>query len=419
MKNNLKLLIKFPTRGRPEKFFNVLNKYIEMAHEHNSIAFLISMDADDKSMNNDIIKNKLNDIQKTVKLVYFYGNSKTKIEAINADMGNVSGWDIVLLASDDMIPIVHGYDCIIRDHMKEFFRNTDGCLWYSDGGQNNICTLSILGKKYYDRFEYIYNPEYKSLWCDNEHTDVMTQLGKVYKSDQVIIEHQHPVYQKTNYDELYVRNESYFNIDREIYEKRKVKNFDLNLNYPLLSILTPSITSRMDSHLKKLIEKLKKQIGNSNVEHLILTDNRKRSIGEKRQSLLDVSNGKYVTFIDDDDDISDDYIECVLNAIEENADVITFKQKCLINNNPPSIINFSLQNKENEPYLPGMLINRMPFHVCIWKSKIAKKYKFPSTSYSEDWFWVEQLLKEVKTEFHIDKAIHSYIYDENVTTTPL
>lgn len=228
MKTDFKLLIKFPTRGRPEKFFQVLNKYIENAKNLSKVAFVISMDNNDLDMNNIQIKTKLDTLSKTVKIVYFYGNNKSKIEAVNADMEKVAGWDIVLLASDDMIPVVEGYDNIIRTHMKEYFEDTDGCLWYSDGGQNNICTMSILGKKYYDRFGYIYNPEYKSLWCDNEHTDVMKQLKKVSKLDQVIIEHQHPVYQKTNYDELYFRNESYFNLDRQVYERRKSKNFDLD-----------------------------------------------------------------------------------------------------------------------------------------------------------------------------------------------
>lgn len=223
----MKILIKFPTRGRPDKFFQVLNEYIQKAKDLSKIAFVISMDSDDSTMANLSIRNKFDEIRKKVKLFYFYGQNKSKIEAINADMDNIDGWDILLLASDDMIPVVDGYDEIIRNDMNAHFSDLDGCLWYSDGGQNNICTLSIMGKKYYDRFGYIYNPEYKSLWSDNEYTDVTTQLNKFYKSDQVIIEHQHPVYQKTNYDALYVRNESYFNIDREVYDRRKAINFDL------------------------------------------------------------------------------------------------------------------------------------------------------------------------------------------------
>ena len=223
----MKILIKFPTRSRPEKFFSVLDQYLNKATEPSKLAFLISMDDDDSSMNNNEIKARLDSYKQKVKIAYFFGNSKTKMQAINADMEKVNGWDIVLLASDDMIPIEKGYDEVIRQDMINNFSDTDGVLWYSDGAQNNINTLCILGKKYYDRFNYIYHPDYISLWCDNEFTDVSLKLKKCYKSDKVIIEHQHPAWQKASFDALYARNEAYYSTDQQTYEKRSKNNFDL------------------------------------------------------------------------------------------------------------------------------------------------------------------------------------------------
>jgi hypothetical protein len=421
MQTDPKLLIKFPTRERPEKFFNVLNKYIEKAHDISKIAFLISMDHDDATMHNEVVIAKLKDYQKKVKLVYFFGNSKTKMEAINADVEKVSGWDILLLASDDMIPVVQGYDYIIRKDMNDHFRDMDGALWYSDGGQNNICTLSILGKKYYSRFGYIYNPDYISLWCDNEYTDVMIQLNKCYKSDRIIIEHQHPVYQKSNYDHLYARNESYFNIDRETYEKRKARNFDLDLKTKKWSILLLGIPERFEK-LKKLLEKLEFQIKKNglkeDIEILALIDNRNRSVGNKRQALLDISQGEFISFIDDDDDISDEYVLEIHNAILKNidVDVITFNQIAKINNNPESKIKFNL-NYSNEEYFPNAIIKRKPFHMCVWNTRLTNQVKFPDISKTEDWFWIENLCKIAKTQYNIDKVLHFYIFNSEITTS--
>jgi hypothetical protein len=46
------------------------------------------------------------------------GLSKSKIDAVNRDINEYKKhWDIVLLASDDMIPQIKGYDNIIRDNM--------------------------------------------------------------------------------------------------------------------------------------------------------------------------------------------------------------------------------------------------------------------------------------------------------------
>jgi hypothetical protein len=411
----MKLLIKFPTRNRPDKFFQVLSLYAQKAKDLNNIAFLISCDEDDSTMNNPEVISKLEKAKKKIKLAYYFGNSKTKIEAINADMDKVKGWDILLLASDDMIPVADGYDQDIRDIMAGNHRNLDGVLWYNDGGQENINTLCIMGKRYYDRFNYIYHPDYTSLWCDNEFTEVSNFLGKVKKIDKTIIEHAHPVYQKTNYDSLYAKNESYFEQDKKVFEKRKLINFGLNDILPYLSILTPSVPSRINTSLAKLIKKIEKQIFDNNlekkVEHLILIDNKIRTVGRKRDNLIQSAVGQFVAFVDDDDDISDDYIKELTDAIKNNpqVDVITFKQNCFIEDNPKGVAVFGLNN-ENEQYAPNIEFKRKPYHICAWNRRIAQKYRVPSNNICEDVGWCSQLWEEAKTEFFIDKALHAYIH---------
>ena len=70
---------------------------------------------------------------------------------------------------------------------------------------------------------------------------------------------------------------------------------------PLLSILTPAVPSRM-AQLAKLCDELAKQIGGLAVEHLTLLDNKRRSVGLKRQALLDIARGDYVDLSGDAED---------------------------------------------------------------------------------------------------------------------
>ncbi len=220
----MKLLIKFPTRSRPEKFFKVLDLYYNLLDDVSNTRFIISCDIDDKSMNCDESKNKLSNYKN---LEYYFGNNKNKIEAINADI-NDDDFDIILLASDDMIPQEKGYDTIIKQSFKKFFPDTDGVLWFNDGYQaRKLNTLSILGKKYYRRFGYIYNPTYVSLWCDTEFTDVSKILNKVKYIPIVIIKHEHPVWLGEEWDNLQIKNDSFNFIDQKNYELRKMNNFDL------------------------------------------------------------------------------------------------------------------------------------------------------------------------------------------------
>jgi hypothetical protein len=121
-----------------------------------------------------------------------------------------------------MIPSIRGYDQIIRDKMRTHYPDTDGVLHFNDGVRGkNLNTLCILGKKYYDRFGYIYHPSYKSLWCDNEFTDVSNSLNKSTYIETVIIRHEHPLWTKTGYDDLYKHNDTYDTQDKANYNIRK------------------------------------------------------------------------------------------------------------------------------------------------------------------------------------------------------
>jgi hypothetical protein len=221
----MKLLIKFPTRNRKNKFLLTLRKYYNFLSKKHNVYFLITMDEDDHEMNNDDVREILNSYEN---LKYFYGNSKTKIEAVNNDLDKIEDWDIVLLASDDMIPVVKNYDEVIIEKMKEFYPDTDGVLWFNDGYQGKkLNTLSILGKKYYDRFGYIYNPEYKSVWCDNEFMSVADILKKQTYIEDVIIKHEHPDYGFGKRDIIHTTNLKNESSDKKTFLDRKSINFNL------------------------------------------------------------------------------------------------------------------------------------------------------------------------------------------------
>ena len=122
----MKLLIKFPTRGRKDKFFSTLDMYHEYCKNIVDTNFLVSLDEDDTEMNNTEVLDRLSKYKNTDVVI---GISKSKIDAVNRDLKNYEkNWDIVLLASDDMVPEEKGYDEIIRNEMLKNYPDTDGVL---------------------------------------------------------------------------------------------------------------------------------------------------------------------------------------------------------------------------------------------------------------------------------------------------
>ena len=226
----MKLLIKFPTRQRPTMFFDTLSKYITMASGKHHIEYIISMDEDDGTMNNDAVRKRLETLKENgIDIKYFYGNSKTKIEAINADMDKASDdWDMVFNGQDDMIPTAAGYDDVMLTRLVEFFPDTDGAIWINDQfmGYDTNCTIVSAGRKYYDRFGYIYYPGYDSLFADNEYTEVGQALGKLMYISDRIMKHDW-VGKNQSLDPLIQRNEASdkYSSDRKIFEDRKRRGF--------------------------------------------------------------------------------------------------------------------------------------------------------------------------------------------------
>ena len=222
----MKLLIKFPTRGRKDKFFSTLNIYHNNCEDIENTEFLISIDSDDTEMNLEEVVNRISSYKNTKVVV---GNSLSKIDAVNRDLNEFENkWDILLLASDDMIPQVKGYDIIIKDNMLFNYPDTDGVLWFNDGFQKNkLNTLCILGKKYYKRYNYIYHPNYRSCFSDNEFMDVGNLLKKQSYIDQIIIKHEHPDWGYGNPDYVHKNNVSDFHHDYTTYESRKLINFGI------------------------------------------------------------------------------------------------------------------------------------------------------------------------------------------------
>ena len=120
-----------------------------------------------------------------------YDENTNKISAIN-DHIDEHEFDIVICASDDMVPKAWGWDNEIAIAMQEHFPELDGCVHFNDGNTDGeLITFSILGKALYDHFGYIYHPDYKSLYCDDEFTQEVRRMGKEKYINKVIISHEH------------------------------------------------------------------------------------------------------------------------------------------------------------------------------------------------------------------------------------
>lgn len=174
-----------------------------------------------------------------------------------------------------------------------------------------------------------------------------------------------------------------------------------------LSILIPSLDERRAS-LDQLRTELNNQIGKKNVEVLALSDNRQMSIGQKRNMLLMQSTGEYVTFVDDDDGVSPDYIEKVLKALSKNPDCSSLTGEIVFSDGYSRPFIHSLRYDKWVDDHQGKVYYRPPNHLNAVRRSIAVQVGFPAWNNGEDRAFSMGIKPLLKKEEWIDGVIYNY-----------
>lgn len=176
-----------------------------------------------------------------------------------------------------------------------------------------------------------------------------------------------------------------------------------------LSILIPALKSRP---WECVYNKLVKQASNLDVEILLNLDNGQATSGVKRQELLDQSRGDYICYVDDDDDVADNYINKIYTAMNSGADVISFNLALYKEGLPRE--QWTLGCFPNSRKQGVMLVN----HLCAWKRSLASKVSWcPFLGNSDDHLWSQPLYFAgcVKSNFHINEILYEYRFSTVVT----
>jgi glycosyltransferase involved in cell wall biosynthesis len=402
----MRILLKCPTRSRPARVLKTLSSYVRLAAHPELLGVAVSCDADDATMATPT------DLRRALAPCawsrIFYGHNGTKIAACNANMQEVDWeWDIVVLVSDDMVPQIRGYDDIIRTHMASRFPDRNGILWFDDGCQGDkLNTLCIYGRTFYDQRGVIYDPSYKSLFCDTELTDHcrMQYADRCLYVPYCIIRHEHPGTGYAQYmDALYDRNQKYWNEDMYTYISRKAYAYDW-------SVLVPTIPGReesLQSLLASIREKVARLAPHLRVEYCINFDNREKSIGTKRNELLQGAKGKYMAFIDDDDAITDAYIEDLRDTIAGHFHVMRLRGQI-----QQYTFTHSLENTLSGMMAAGEVFLRPPNHLNPMLTDVAKFVSFGDATRGEDLDWTIRMARRgfLEREFRSDPSRIHYLY---------
>ena len=178
------------------------------------------------------------------------------------------------------------------------------------------------------------------------------------------------------------------------------------------------------------------------IEIVVNADNGEKSVGQKRNEILSSANGRFISFVDDDDLISKEYVKCIVNCIEHKRelDCIGFTGKYYVNGvpsgifkhansyggnfkdhiNTPSLTAFRGMLTANEESLDADNIQYRPCnHLNPVRTSIAQQIGFPDKNYGEDSDYSDRLLESglLKNEMIIRPIMYHYFFNEEASRT--
>jgi glycosyltransferase involved in cell wall biosynthesis len=181
----------------------------------------------------------------------------------------------------------------------------------------------------------------------------------------------------------------------------------------LLSLLIPTLKCRA-AVFQDLLTALNGQISTSpfasKVEVLCELDGGEASIGRKRNNLIARASGLFIAFIDDDDQVSADYIERICMAIERDPGIDCIGIKGIITFRGAHPREFIHSVRYGDYFSRHHTYFRPPYHLNPMRREIAARYRFPEVSYSEDIDWALRIRRDgaLKKEQFIDSTLYYY-----------
>lgn len=211
----MKISVIHPSRGRIEQAYRTFRNWMNKSDDSNNFEYILSVDSD---QNNEYYKRFIGIADKPK---IFHNFNKSAIEAINNAAKRTTG-DILLIVSDDTDCIEH-WDTLL---LKALEGKSNFCAKTDDGLQPTLITMPIMDRIYYERYGYVYHPDFLHMFADQELTAVAMMTGKYIKLD-LSFPHLHYSTGKSPKDEVNVRNDMTWKQGQRLFDRHLENNFGI------------------------------------------------------------------------------------------------------------------------------------------------------------------------------------------------
>jgi hypothetical protein len=174
------------TSVRKEKIKEVIDLWLKTSSGNYPIEIVVSVDGDKAAC-----IETANNIPGVLAVIQAEGPFNST-RGWNAAAAMTTG-KVIICVSDDFKPCQNWDQLLFElNGNNGAWMDEDWIVHTKDGYVEDIAVASILTRARYNRFGYVFYPQYQSLFSDTEFTAVAYKEGRVIKAKHIFIEHMHP-----------------------------------------------------------------------------------------------------------------------------------------------------------------------------------------------------------------------------------
>lgn len=183
---------------------------------------------------------------------------------------------------------------------------------------------------------------------------------------------------------------------------------------PVWTILVPTLGERRRL-FERLLAGLMPQVERAAGQVLVRAwhNNGAPSLPEIRQRMVLAATTPYVSFVDDDDLVSPDFVESILAALDYGPDYVGFLVQCYSNGVPTGIADHDLKHGAWSNPKGGRYLRDIS-HINPIRTGIARHADFRKAARGrpEDRAWVDQIRKAALLvhQEKVDRIMYHYLY---------
>jgi hypothetical protein len=346
-KYNIGLII--PTSSNKKKYKNIndyiflnntLPSIINTSSDNHFYNFYLGYDDDDIFFltNKEKIIDHFNNITKNnynIKLIEI-NNLKGKVGAIWSFLAQKAKNenDYIYQIGDDIEFFSYNWD---NYFIKKLIDNNNlGCTGPFDISINNsLLTQSFVNIKHLNIFDNYFPPEIINWDIDSWITHLYGGIGdinnKITNKDTGCDVRYKIVSNPENY--LKIKEKDLVKLNQYLIKENNFNNLlttEEENNNENIIISVGIISNKNNTFLLRLINKLLVSSSKYSKDIEIIIDNQE---GNKKERIFNKSRGKYITYIREQDLVSDDYFQKILTMIKKDIDILKFYGSCYIKEN--------------------------------------------------------------------------------------